>query len=251
MAAEPNSVQSIRRTFNLLSIIGKYEVNGLRLSDLARKADLPITTTRRLLMELVNQQFIKFDQAIKRYFPGPKMYTLGAADRYALYRNAYRDILNTVAQKTGETAYFALRVGYDILCLDHVQSHHTIRVVVENGERIPLGLGGCGLSIMSTLTDAEANKILKINKKRYVKENSVTLQRMHKALEISRKLGFGWSEGIHTRGTNSIGVVVTDRAGMAQGAIGVASMRDRMTRKRAAGVAEIIKAELLLIDPIE
>jgi DNA-binding IclR family transcriptional regulator len=242
-----NSVKSLHRALNILRLISEYEENGLHLSKIARKAELPLPTARRLVQALTNDGFVKFDSFEKKYFLGPDSYSIAKIDKYYKLRNTYHSALKAIAKKTKDVSYLLSRVELDLICIDRVLGDHEIQVIFDIGMRGPLGTGGAGIAILAASPDDEIEKILSGNKTRYFQQHKITLKKLRSAIKLSRKLGFGLSEGLYLKGVNAVGLPIYDTENRIIGAVSVSSVKDRLDRTRAIEVAEIIKSEISFI----
>lgn len=240
-------VQSIHRALTILRMVAKYEEQGLRLSQVARKVKIHVATTRRLLQALTSEGFIKYDRVTKLYTLGSAAYSLCNNDKYQLLHHTYHPSLEAVSIRTKEMSYLLVRLRYDLLSIDRVQGSYNIQIVYDVGMRTPLGIGGAGLAILAASSDQEVEDILKANEERYIQYNDTSLAKIRKAIKLSRKLGFGFSQGLYVKGVNAVGVPILNADDEISGAISVPTFKDRMNQKRAVKVAEIIKEEIAKI----
>ena len=236
------SVQSIQRALSILRSISNYDENGLRLSVIARKANLHVATTQRIIQTLVKEKYVKCDPVTKLYFLGQEVYSLINDKKYVLIRNKYNSLNDKIAKITEDTTYVVVRLGLDSLCIDRIHGNHTIQVVHDIGTRVPLGCGGGGIAILSVMPDNEVEEVLKANERRLWHHNKLSLDKVRKTIKVSRKMGFAFSEGLYMKNINAVGVPI--REDDLIGAICVTSISDRTTRKRSKEIAEIIMAEM-------
>ena len=245
-----NSVQSIHRAIAILRAVSKYDEKGVRLSKVAQEVNLHVATTRRLLQALALEGFIKYDAVTKLYHIGYGAYGLVNTDNIMIYRDSYHSALEAISNKTGDTTYLVTRSGYDLICIDQIQGNHMVQVVYDIGMRAPLGCGGGGAAILAASPDNQVKSILAANESRYIEHNNISLKKIKNAIKLSRKLGFGLSEGLFMKGVTSVGLPISSIKNEIIGAICVASVPSRMDRRRCQNIAKIIKSEIDSINPL-
>lgn len=227
----------------MLRLISANNRLGMRLVDLYRALHLERPTAHRLLQGLAGEGLIRQDPRSKRYFLGPMVYEMGLA---AAPKMPLRDIchshLHMIAERTEDTIFLTVRSGFDGLCVDRVEGAFPIKVfVLEVGRRRPLNVGGGSLAIMSAMTDAEIERICKVNRERlsakYPRYSDTVLK---ERIAQARHAGFALNEVLEVPGVRSIGVPVRDAAQRPIAAISVATLAERLEPDRAAWIAELM-----------
>ena len=71
-------VQSVDRALTLLEVLGEDD-SGQRLTDLARRTGLSLTTVHRLLTTLEQRQFVQFSLRDNLWHVGRQAYAVGSA----------------------------------------------------------------------------------------------------------------------------------------------------------------------------
>lgn len=108
----------------------------LRLVDLGAQLGLAKSTTRRLLVGLVEIGFAAVDEQ-GRFSLGDRLLGLGSADVAGLAA-LFRPTLEQLATTTGETVDLSVLRGGEMLFIDQLQSTHRLRAVSAVGMRFPL-----------------------------------------------------------------------------------------------------------------
>ncbi|MBB4751002.1 hypothetical protein [Actinoplanes lobatus] len=63
-----------------------------------------------------------------------------------------REVLRSLAERTGESAFFSARRGGETVCLAEVEGSFPLRShVLYEGLRLPLGVASAGLAILAYL----------------------------------------------------------------------------------------------------
>lgn len=153
--SKPASVQSVSRALNLLTILGKSD-DGQRVSDIARQADLAVSTAHRLLTTLEQHGFAQFDPDNALWHVGRQAYAVGAA--YGRRRNfvaAALPFLRHLRDTTRETANLGILEDDMLVTVSQVESREIMRAISPPGGRVPAFCSGMGKAILSTWPDSD------------------------------------------------------------------------------------------------
>lgn len=256
MPRKPNSVpgklsgtQSIERALTLLREIAAHNRNGSRLLDLATRTALQRPTVHRMLKCLAAENMVQQDLDTHRYFLGPMVFELGltAAPRFNL-REICHPALTRIAEVTGDTVFLTQRSGLDGLCLDRHEGAFPIKTfTLEIGMRRPLGVGIGSLAILSALPDEDIRQIIASNAPR-LPEYGLSAPSLTSQVKKAQKLGYAVRETPSLAGVRSIGQALHNRSGVPFAALSVSAISSRMTEKRVAELAVLLRNEARLIE---
>ncbi len=143
-----NRVEAVERA---LAILDAFAEGGevLSLAALAQKTGLHKSTILRLAGSLQRFGYLRRDEA-GQYRPGPALWRLGN-----LYRRGFdlgeqiRPELRRLVEATQETASFYVREGEERVCLYRLNSPRPIRHHLDEGVRLPIGIGAAGRVLMA------------------------------------------------------------------------------------------------------
>lgn len=158
----PQGAQLISRAAEVLRAFPRGTPEGRRLRDLATSTGLAEPTVRRILLALIHEQFVVQDAETKRYRLGPLAFELGLASGFhARVLQVCKPHLRALAADTGDTVFLSLRTGLETVCLDRADAPHLADMkMVEVGERLLLGVGTGGVSLLAAMKDSEVDEIL-------------------------------------------------------------------------------------------
>jgi DNA-binding IclR family transcriptional regulator len=248
-AGKLSGTQSIERALTLLREIAAHNRNGSRLLDLAARTALQRPTVHRMLKCLAAENMVQQDMDSHRYFLGPMLFELGltAAPRFNL-REICHPALTRIAEATGDTAFLTQRSGLDGLCLDRREGAFPIKTfTLEIGMRRPLGVGIGSLAILSALPDEDIRDIIANNAPR-LPEYGLSAGSLASQVKKAQKLGYAVRETPSLAGVRSIGQALHNRSGVPFAALSVSAISSRMTEKRVAELAVLLKTEARLIE---
>ena len=163
MASDVGSNQSVERALTVLRVFtaGRSE---LRVSDVAKLADLGLSTASRLLATLEAAGFVDRDPVSGLYRLGLDTVSLGGAvlNSHPVHREA-RQIAQNLAADLGLGVNVAVRRDASLFYLLNFEGRQAPRAFVLAGQRNPLHATGLGKSLLTGLTPLERRGLLPVN----------------------------------------------------------------------------------------
>jgi DNA-binding IclR family transcriptional regulator len=244
-AKKMDGAKSVHRTISIIKSVASYEETGVRMSQLAKKVNLPTSTVHRILSVLVSEDLMEYDDSSKKYYLGYGLYALGEKARKYKIREKFHIALKNVSVRTEETSYLIIRSGNDAFCLDRIVGSHPVQVLTsEIGQRRPLGIGAGSLAILSSLSDEVCERIIIENLDRYPEYMRRTAAEIRKMVKKTQRDGFAISKESIDLETIGVGVPIKNSTGEVIGAISVAGINSRMKRDRRNEIVAIIRSEI-------
>lgn len=152
-----DGIQVLRRAAAALDEIATAP-GRLRLVDLHSRLGLAKSTTRRLLVGLVEIGFAAVDDD-GRIVLGDRL--LGLASANAAHLTAtFRPALEQVSEATGETVDLSVYRGGQMLFIDQIESPHRLRAVSAVGGRFTLYDTANGKAALALFEDGEVEAVL-------------------------------------------------------------------------------------------
>ena len=207
-------------------------------------------TAHRIVKGLVAQEMLAQDLDTKAYRLGRLVYELGLAASLDYHlREACQPTLKRIADKTGDSAFLIMRSGFDSVCVDRVEGTYPIAArTLDIGSRRPLGVGAGSLAILMMLPDDEIDRIMAVNEPRFPAFGRMTAQRLRRAIQISRKAGFGINHEDVLPGVGAVGMALRPRNGSPYVALSVAGISSRFLSPRREELAELLRKEVRLLE---
>ena len=135
----------------VLALLGAFdqEHRSLTLSELARRAGLPLATAHRLVGELVRWGALRRRET-GEYVVGRRMWDLGLlAEVQTGLRQVASPFLYDLHAATLATVHLAVRDGCEVLYVDRVSGHVSVPVVSRVGSRLPMHATGVGKVLLA------------------------------------------------------------------------------------------------------
>jgi DNA-binding IclR family transcriptional regulator len=234
-----DAAQTLRRGLNILTLLTRFQADGLGVSEIARRLDLSKTTAVRLTRTLLEEKYVAQDAATRRYRLGPEAYAIGLAAEpsYVLQRVA-APVLRSLAMETGDWVFFTVRHGLEAICISRASANKQYpQRALRVGDRHPLGLGAGGLAILAAMPDTQVEATVDANAASYgaVYEN-MSAEVVRKQVIETRARGYSFIPGTLSPGYWGIGVPLLQQPGAPVAAIVLVSTPARLGDERRAAL---------------
>lgn len=149
----------IGRVFDLLGAFDQQH-RALNLTELSRRAELPLATTHRLVTELVKEGALARRES-GRYVVGRRLWGIGLlAPLQTGLREVASPFLHDIYAATRATVHLAVREKTQVLYLDRLAGHDSVPVVSRIGGRLPLHCTGVGKVLLAHSPDEIVTQVL-------------------------------------------------------------------------------------------
>jgi DNA-binding IclR family transcriptional regulator len=203
---------------------------ALTLSQIARRADLPLATAHRYVAELVEGRALvrREDGA---YEIGTWLWQLGSLAPDAELRRVALPHLQELFAATRETVHLAVRDGHEALYVERLNGVRSIHLMSRAGGHLPLHSTGVG-KVLLAHAPAETVRAVLTRLRMFTPSTVTDPTRLAKELAATRESGVAWTSQEMSVGVCSVAVPVYDQAGGVAAALGLAyhSSRREMAR---------------------
>ncbi len=229
-----SSVATVDRLVRVLDVFSADRPTW-SLADLSAKLCLPKSTLHRFLVSLETHGILRRDPADKLWRLGYRLVTWGElAERATGLGHVARPIMREVAALTGEMVALTVYCEGEVVCLEKIDTNHSVRLALEVGARRPAHAGASSKVLMAYLNPAEVDVIVRRKGLPKLWVNSIT-ERGELLTELSaiRQQGYAMSMEETDPGAWGIATPIQDRQGHVVAAIGVAGPTTRFSEELA------------------
>ena len=236
----------LKKGLRLLEALGGYP-DGVGVSRVAKEAALPVSTTHRLLNDLVASGFASFDPETRRYYLGLKVFELSS--RVSLTKGLSEvalPVMRRLSEEVGESVFMGVREGADILLVEKVVGPGRLQVNDNVGSRIPLHRLAQGKSILAFLPEDEREELIEQMTLEPETPRTITDPGMLRdELEITRERGWASVDGEHEEGVRAIAAPILDAHDRPVAAVAIAVPAFRVPmrelKKRAPKLLDAVR----------
>jgi DNA-binding IclR family transcriptional regulator len=210
-------------TSRVLAILGAFDVDhpALTLSDIARRANLPVATAHRLVGELVTGGALSRG-ADGAYTVGVRLWEVGLlTPLHTRLREVALPYLQDLHAAVRENVHLAVRDGDEALYVEKVAGHRAVPIISRVGGRLPLHATGVGKALLAFAPPGYVAAFLGRPLPRCTAYTITEPGRLSRELAVVRRRGWAATSEEMTLGSCSVAVAVRAADGGAVASIGI------------------------------
>ena len=235
-----SGVQSVDRAFRLLEAIG---VSPSGLTELARRVDLPVSTTSRLLGTLEALGAVERSEDLGVYQIGPSILTMASAvDSSESLKALARPELEWLAGDCKEAAGLSVAAGYTMHYLDQVDSDQAVQVKDWVGTRLPMHLVASGVAVLAQWPADALDGFLGRELEAPTSASVTEPDRVRARLDRVRELGIAWTAEELEPGITAVAAPIVTGMGDVVGAVHLHGPSYRFPGSSASAFEERVMA---------
>jgi DNA-binding IclR family transcriptional regulator len=201
-------------TARALAVLGAFDHahRALTLSDIARRADLPLATAYRIVAELDTGRLLvrRPDGA---YEIGARGWHLGLLAPQTALREAALPHLQDLVTGTGHTVHMAVLDGPGALVLERLAGSRTLPTRHTPGTRLPLHCTAVGKALLAHAPAAVREAVL-TGLSRHTAYTVTDRRSLERQLDQIRRTGVARSAQEHRLGVSSVAMPILDHTGL-------------------------------------
>lgn len=240
-ADQVSEVQSLDRAMSLLELLSAEE--GLSLSDVGRRAGLPISTVHRLLATLERRELVIHDDTTGLWAIGVGAFRIGSAYlRKRKLPEIARPILHALLKQADETVNLTMVDGSDVVCVAQAESHAAVRAFFRLGTRLPLHASGAAKSILAGSTpEMRAARFGKLGLERFTDKTHPDEAALEADLAEIAERGYAIDDEEHTVGMRCVAAAIFNEWHEPIGAVSISGPTSRMPPERIAELGGVAR----------
>lgn len=219
-------MQLVDRVLTAIEVLSR-EDNGLSVSELSEKLEIPASSTHRVLKSLQDNHFVMQDQETKKYRLSYKIFTLcaGMKESNSLVALA-RPFMRQLAEDIGKPVVLCVMSGDQIMNLDCIENSDASIYMVKTGKELPLYATSAGRVFAAFMDRRKAEEILKRTIRRQETPYTKTdLLELFRELETIRRQGYAVIDEELQVGIQGVSCPVIDSNGRVVAAIGMTTLK--------------------------
>jgi DNA-binding IclR family transcriptional regulator len=167
----------------------------LALTEVSRRADLPLSTAHRLVGELAEWGALERGTD-GRYRIGLRLWEVGAlAPRGLGLRESAMPFLEDLYEVTRQNVQLAVLDGTEVVFVERISGRGAVNVLTRVGGRMPLHATGVGLVLLAHATPELQEQVLASPLRRYTSRTISDPDELRRALAEVRRTGVAVSDG--------------------------------------------------------
>jgi DNA-binding IclR family transcriptional regulator len=210
-------------TGRALALLGAFDATHprLSLSELARRADLPLATAHRLVGELESWRALERDKD-GCYRIGLRLWEVGLlAPVSSRLGEIALPFMQDLYEATRENIHLAIRDGFDALYLEKVCGHRSVPIISRIGSRLPMHSTGVGKAMLATAEPTFIQAYCERPLPRYTRYTITERGRLLRELRTTSERGYALTHEEMTLGSCSVAVPIPQQEGAPTVALGI------------------------------
>lgn len=240
--ARKKSVQSVKKVFTILEELAKSN-GSLKISDIAKRLDYPLSTTHRFLTSMMDLGYIAQNPENGEYSLGVKLLTLSAPVLHNLnLRKICMPFLRKMQVETGETANLVILDSDEVLYIAKVESNAAVRVFSLIGKRAPVHATGVGKVFLADMAWSDVVEIIKKKGMKKYTENTITdLDTLMNELHEIRTNNFAFDNEECEPGAKCVAAPIKNHTGKTIASISISAPISRFAGEKMNKWLQLLK----------
>jgi len=228
------SVKTIDRLVRIIDAFSPARLSWT-LTDLSERLSVPKSTLHRFLRSLDAHGILRQDDETKQWRLGYRLSVWGSlAQRSTALHDVARPVMRDLTAQTGETSLLTIYHGGEVVCVEKIESSHSVRLALDVGTRRSPHAGASSKVLMAFLSPEETELILRDRGLPKLCVNTITDEHELEAeLAMIRELGYAQSVEETDLGAWGVATPIRDWDGEVIAAIGVAGPTSRFGEELA------------------
>lgn len=233
-------VQSLDRAFDILELLSK-EQHGLTLTEIGNRLDLHKSTVYRLLQALKQRGYIE-KSAQANYRLGMEFIELSSLYLNNLeLKTEAQPILRELSTLTGNTAFLAALQESEVVYIDKMETHSSLRKYSIIGQRAPLYCTALGKSMLSGETEDQIRQLYRdLELKVFTDKTITSVDALVEEIEKTRRRGWSLDDEEYEDGLRCIGAPIRDYRNQVIAAVSTSGYASVITRERVEEIAGFV-----------
>jgi DNA-binding IclR family transcriptional regulator len=242
-AKEDSRTDMVGKALGLLVLLGD-EPRGASAAELSRRAELPFSTTYRLLGSLTRDGFVDYEADGRRYHLGLRVFQLGQrVSNHHGFAGTALPILRRVTEETGEATILSVRDGKHHLTVNKVDGPQTFRVTSDPGHLGALHTTSVGKALVAFADDATRQQLVEDLELEPLTGLSITDRDVFRAeIELVRKRGYATMDEENELGMRAVAVPVFNSQGHAFASLATAVPVFRMSMEALVALVPLLQS---------
>lgn len=232
---------TLAKGLNILALFDK-DHSVINIPEIATLSNLPESTAYRYIATLKSQGLIVGDTRPGYYRLGLKILELAQVAREQLsIIDIALPVMQRLLKKTEETIVLTAIRGQRVICIERVESNHTLRLSFGPGLTMFMHAGASAKIVMAYLDEEDQDKIIREEGLPKFTENTITDPvRLRAELKDIRKKGFAISTGELDPGARAIAAPIFDKVGKIISGLSIAGPVDRIKGSKVKEFTQLV-----------
>ena len=222
---------TVTKAIGILDILASTADSGISLTELSLQIDMPKSSTYRYLVTLEELDLAQ-RKGGDRFCLGTKVIELaGSFLVKSDLRNESQEILNELAEKTGETIHLAVPSGTEMVYIAKVESKHALVMSSHIGARIPMYCSALGKAVLAFSGGELLHSVFRQPMMQRTTNTIITKDALLTELDLTRSRGYSIDNEENETSISCVGAPIFDYTATPIAAISISVPHQRMNQE--------------------
>jgi len=212
MARGSSGESLLTRVMRILESFGP-NMPTLTVAEIASRSDLPVTTTHRLVRQMVDLGMLE-RHATGRVRMGTRMWEMASRSSRVGLRHAAAPTMESLHSVIRQHVQLAVLVDDEVLCIERLSAKNATPNVAEIARRLPPYASSAGFVFLAFGTSEFRERVLAGPFVRFTPRSVTDSSRLRAIVASTRRLGYGLAAGVISYGTKGVSVPIRDADGV-------------------------------------
>ncbi len=243
MEKRSKSNQSVEKVLQIIEIMA-HARGPLRLLEIAQAANIPASTTLRMVNTLVECGYAFQKKDTLRYGLTLQFARIGSQIRGQLsLRDCARPIMEELSAQCKEACCLAVEENSEVVYIELVDGpDNVLRIMQYIGKRAPMHCTGIGKLLLLNKSEAEIRRLMeRTGMKKFTENTLTTPEALLKELEQVRRQGWAMDNEECELGARCVAASIRDYTGNVIAGLSISGPSTRLTMESCQEIAQAIK----------
>ena len=235
--AGAEGLKSLRKAIRVLECFSLQE-SRLALTDIARRAGMPLSTTHRILATLREVSIVEQEGDRDLYRLGLKLLELGSMVLANL--DVHREALpyiEELVRETGETVHLGVFDGSQVVSIEKMDSPHGLASNVTIGKGAPAYCTGVGKALLAFQPENVVDHVCRLGLPRHTPQTITDPEKLRKELAHVRAQGYAVDNMEHQADVRCVAAPIRNHAGNVIASLSISGPATRIQKSRVPALA--------------
>ncbi|NDV01221.1 IclR family transcriptional regulator [Pseudoroseicyclus tamaricis] len=188
----------VKQAANVVELLEFFATHGeaATIAEIADTLGWPRSSTFNIIGTLVEKGYLYEPRSRGGYFPSPRWQTIiRQIEERDPVPTALIDLIDTIAERTGETTALASASGLHVIMLYVRESRQPIRYFASIGTRVPIHASSVGRAILVQMSEKEREALYrKLVFEKYSTTTPMSIERIEAELRAAGERGYHQSQ---------------------------------------------------------
>lgn len=225
-------LKSLRKAMRVLDCFS-LEESRLTLTDIARKAGLPLSTTHRILATLRDVGLVEQQGNRDLYRLGLKLLELGSVvlANMEVHREAL-PCIEELVRETGETVHLGVFDGSQVVSIEKMDSPHGLASNVTIGKGAPAYCTGVGKALLAFQPENVVDGVCRQRLARHTPQTITDRAKLRKELAQVRAQGYAVDNAEHQPDVRCVAAPIRNHSGSVIASLSISGPATRIPKER-------------------